>query len=230
MTETSAELRQEIRVDKLSDRPLLNNKVLIKVDVVPADGFVLSSGLIVAGSKWDDAGHVARYGTVVKAPSRLLYRKDWDFDGAMEWETEVEIQEGDAVFFGKIASANAPAVHVGDDTFYIMNYGDLLLRVRNEEIYPLNGYVILEPVIDKVRKRGLILDFGDHQNKMLGVVKYVGRKNDGYYASEAEDADVNVGDTVIFEGNFYTEIENDVFATLPKGLGYCQACWIIGVL
>lgn len=226
----SAEPRQVIHLDKLSDSPMLNNRVLVKIDVVPEDGYKLKSGVIIGGSDWNEGARVARYGTVVKVPKRLIWRKQKAFDATMEWLTDIEIQEGDVVFFGKIISANAPAIRVGEDLYYLIPYGELIMRVRNKEIYPLNGYAIVEKVTEKMRRNGLVLDFGDFHNKRVGVVRYVGMKNAAYYGTDAVDADVEVGDKVVFEGSFWTELEQQEVATLDEDLGFVQRCWIIGKL
>jgi co-chaperonin GroES (HSP10) len=221
--------RQKIELKELGNKPMINNKVLVKVDFVPEDGTKFGS-IILAGGEWDEPGRVARYGTVVKAPKKLIGQWETMFEGAMGWKTQVEIEEGDVVFFGKMEGANAPVIKCGNDIYFVVNYSELILRARNGEIYPLNGNVVVEPVVDNVRVEGLILDFGDFQNKRLGKVLYTGRKNDMYHNSLMVDADVSVGDVVVFEGNWFTEIENDVFAILEKGIGYLQRCWIQGVL
>ena len=229
MSETSAGVREQFELDILGDKPMINNRVLVKVDFVPEDG-VKFGNIYLAGAKWNEAGRVARYGVVVKAPERLVGIWEKEFDGAMEWKTDMEVQVGDTVFFNKMESANAPAIVIGDSLYYIIRYSEIILRVRNGEIYPLNGYAVVTKVVETVRVSGLILDFGDFQDKRLGVVKYLGKPNDFYHGTKSVDADVAVGETAVFEGSWYTDLENGVFATLEKDLGYIQRCWIIGTL
>lgn len=222
---TSAGVREEIRLEKLSGRPMVGNRVLVKVPFVPDDGYTLDSGIVVAGSKWNEADHVARFGEVVSVPDTLVYGVN-----ELNWKTEMEVEPGDSVFWGIMAGANAPVIHVGDDLFYVMNYSDLIMRKRGDELYPLNGYAILEKVTNKTRRNGLELDCGDFQDKQLGVVKYVGRANDYYRGTKAVDADVEPGDEVVFANNFWTKLESEVFSVIDEELGYCQRCWIIGKL
>jgi len=77
---------------------------------------------------------------------------------------------------------------------------------------------------------GLSLDFGSFQDKQRGVVRAIGRANDFYYDEDAVDADVDVGDHVVFRHSFWTELENEIFATLEGELGFVQRCWIDGKL
>ena len=208
--------------------------VLVKVDITFGDGYVhkTDGGLEIefAGVKWNEHAHIPRFGTVVRVPNRLVLKdfSNMDLDNTIEWKTDIEIEEGDEVYFGKMASANAPLVVVGDDVYYLLNYGDLILRVRDGEIYPLNGYVLLESVIEETRIDGLILEFGDFVNKRLGVVTHVGTPTSSHFGSKLVDADVEVGDEVIFGGEYFGELEEEMFAKLEKGLGYCQRRWIIG--
>lgn len=230
MKETSAAPREKTQLNALGDKPMVNNLVLIKIDVIPDDGHKLESGIITAGSKWDDASHLARHGTVIRVPKRLVTRGQSTHETAMMWKTIIEIKEGDTVFFGKMASANAPELQVNGDRYYLMPYYELIARVRNKKIYPLNGYCLVEPVMDKLRIEGLKLDFNDKQNKRMGKVKYVGRRNDGYFATQAIDADVSPGDIVLFEGNFYTELEQDIYASWGEKIGFVQRCWISAII
>lgn len=202
---------------------------------MPEDGHihVTNSGLKIefAGSEWNEAAHISRYGVVVRVPERLTLKtfENMESPGMMEWETDIEIEEGDLVFFGKMASANAPIINVGESTYFLLNYGDLILRVRDGDVSPLNGYVLLEKVVETVRVEGLVLDFGDRVNKRMGVVTHIGTPNASYFGSDSIDADVEIGDKVIFRGDFFGELEEEMFAKLEKGLGYVQLRWVVGV-
>lgn len=229
MSNSSAGKRDEFKVD-IERLCVTNNNVLIRVDVLPEDGYVLNSGIIIAGSRFNEAGHVARFGVVEKVPEKLKIRGEHEFAGAMEWGTEMELLVGDVVFFGKMASANSPALIYEDRVYYLINYSEIILTKRNDTIIPLNGYAIVEKVIKGYSANGLELSFGDYQDKRLGVVKYSGSNNSFYYGSDAIDANISVGDTVVFNGGYWTELEYDVFAVLDSKLGYVQKCWINAIL
>jgi len=231
---TSAGDRQEYTLEKLPSK-MLNNRVLVKIEDNLDDGNKLKDttlDIVLAGGEWNEASRVVRFGKVVMKPERLVFRdKDnGESEGLMEWDTDMEIEIGDLCYFGKIASANSEIVYVGDELYYLIPYSRLILAIRGEEIIMLNGYCLLEEVIEKTRVRGLVLDFGDHVNKKMGVVTHVGNGNRSYFGSEAVDAEIEVGDEVVFEKNFFGYLEDDTFATLPKGTGFVQRSWIVGVL
>ena len=165
---------------------------------------------------------MARFGKVEMVPSCLT--------SEMEWDTDLEVAQGDIVYFGKMASANCPMLIVGDSVYYILKYEDVIMRIRDGQICPVNGYCIVEKVTEKYATDGLDLSFCVHHNKKLGVVRYYGTANRSYRTTASVDADVSEGDTVVFEGNFWGALEDSMFAKLDKELGYVQRCWIVGKL
>lgn len=231
---TSAGKRTEYEMDNLP-RKMMNNRILVKVDGDYDDGTVISQskiGLVVGGAEWNEAAHIVRHGVVAAIPDKLVYRgaENVDSPGLMEWGTEMELRVGDTVFFGAMSSANAESLTVGDDLYYVIPYSRFILCIRNGEIIMLNGYALLKEVVEKTRVRGLVLDFGDHVDKQQGIVTHYGKPNSYYFGSEAVDAEVEVGDHVVFEKKFYGYLEDEMFAVLPKGTGYCQRCWVIAKL
>jgi hypothetical protein len=110
----------------------------------------------------------------------------------------------------------------------VIPYSRLILSVRNEEIIMLNGYCLMDEVVDKTRVEGLMLEVGDFVNKRMGIVTHNGSNNSYYIGTEQVDAEVEVGDKVVLNGNFFGYLEDNLFAELPKGIGYCQKCWING--
>jgi co-chaperonin GroES (HSP10) len=244
MIETSAGRQQVFTIDKLPSR-VLNNHVILRIDFIADDNteLVTESGfkLILAGGEWQEATRVPRMGTVVRVPDKLFMRKDTDINETpvrskmfnakmaygMEWKTDVEVCENDEVYFGKMASANAIVLLVDSLVYFLVNYSDLIVRVRDGEIYPLNGYVALGKVFKRTRSSNLELGFSDKQDKRRGVVKYVGKPNEYYFGTNAVDAQVAVGDEVILHAEMWTELESDMFQFLDEELGFVQRCWCV---
>ena len=233
---TSAGERDHYKSDKLPSK-MMNNRVLIRIDVIEGDGREIGKGvndkkIIIDGAEWNEAENIVRNGEVVMIPDKLVYRNKFndDSEGMQEWGTELEVEVGDEVFFGKIASANAESLEVDGVLYYMMPYSRLILAVRDGVLIPLNGYCLLGEVKDKTRLDGFILDFTDKTDKKRGIVTHNGRNNDYYYGTDAVDACVEVGDQVIFNGDFFGFLESDRFAVLEKGIGYCQKCWTVGTM
>ena len=236
-TDRQYDERLTVSFDSIENMRLMNNQVLIRVYFIPKDGVRTKSGIILAGMEWNENERVARFGTVAKMPNKLVFKEDLpqhDKGNAlyhMEHKTEIDIEVGDVVYFGRIAGGSSPIVKCGDITYFLVNYAELIMRIRDEVITPLNGFAIVSPVQqDKIEIKGLILNFNKKQNRQLGVVKYLGNPNERYYGSIMKDAECEVGDAVIFKGEFFMELDDDLFKSLDEKLGYVQRCWIIGVL
>lgn len=235
---TSAGERQEYTIDRIP-RKVMNNTVLIRVDFDPSDDVVLPSGIILsglAGTTWEETDYIARYGVVEAVPDFLKCRPDYEFDSkdspahSLEWKTEMELEVGDVCYFTKMASANAQVIFIDQQKHFLINYDEIVVGIRNGVIRPLNGYCLVDKVTEKTRRKGLLLEVGDFHNKRLGVVTHVGTPNAYYHGTDAVDAEVEVGDRVVFEGGFWTALESSMFNTLDENLGFVQRCWINGIL
>lgn len=235
--ETSVGKRDIIQLDSLGDKPMINNLVLVKVDVFYDNGDIYTTKgglkLIIAGGEWNEVKYVPRYGTVAKKPNTLITTKTHKSNGvlsALEWETDIDIEVGDTVFWGIMAGANAVMIECKGDVYFLINYGDLILRIRGEEREALNGYVLCSDVFDRKRSEILVLDNLDEQNKQLGVVKITGKPNRQYFDISRIDAEVEIGDRVVLNGRYWTELENEEFALIKERLGYVQSCWLTAKL
>jgi co-chaperonin GroES (HSP10) len=213
-------------IDSIGAYRAVNNKVIVRIDFDP-DKATTPGGIYMGSSYWDEAGHVPRYGVVVGIPDKLFFREDAKF--GIEWGTNIEVSPGDTVYFGKMASYASPVLKDKDGSvFYVIDYSEIIIRARGEEIYPLNGYVIVEKIEETVGGKGLILDFSKKQNKTKGIVKYVGRPVDYYFPLSAEipEPSVSAGDKVIFSLAGWTELEDQRYSSLKGDLGYIQSRWI----
>lgn len=226
---TSAGERPTISLDKLPR--VADNYVFIRVDGAYDDGDVYEtkSGLklILAGGEWEESTRAFRYGKVVAVPKRL--RVQSETLSGMEWETDMDVEVGDTVYVGVMASANAVEVIVDQIKHYLIDYGDLIMRIRNGVITPLNGYVIGEKIYEeKFEIEGLDIVQDDVLDRRKARVEFVGKPNRSYYKSDAVDAKVEVCDEIILGIAAFTELESHSFAELDRKLGYVQRRWVIG--
>lgn len=229
---SSAGERKIIHLDELP-RKVMNNKVLIRVEQNLDDGceFETKGGLkltLAGGEDWNETSRVVRYGTVMRVPSRIITKKTHPM--GIEWDCDVEIQEGDRVYMTVMNSANATMIVVDEITYFLINYEEIILRSRNGVIQPINGYCVVEKVVeDKVEIDGLYVDFQKEvHDKRRGIVRYNGVNNREYFIGSNIDAKVEVGDEVVFSIEAWTALEDEVFAEMDANLGYISKSWISG--
>jgi len=204
----------------------INNKVVLRVWDDPTKW----EGLIKGSSYWEESSHLVRYGEIVGVCDKL-YEREVDGFG-IEWGTRLEVEVGDVVYTTKMASYNAPSFEKDGQFYWIVDYSELVLRIRDGVIYPLNGYVLLDKKDEQAQSTILNLDCTKHQNKKQGIVRYVGEKLSYYFPKTLglKDDDLEVGSNVLFALSGFTFLEDDRYAKLDKSLGYIQRRWIIAEL
>lgn len=205
----------------------INNGVVIKIDYDPLD-VRSESGLVMGSDYWDEVGHLVRFGTVVSVCDRLHERHISEV--GIEWGTEIEVQVGDVVFFTLMGGYNSVSFLKDGQLYAILPYSELVLRVREEQYFPLNGYVILDKAEEGITSSVLSLDHLKVQNKKKGKVRWIGSKLRYYFPLESSVVDIDdlsEGDDVMFSIAGFTSLEDSRYATLSPDLGYLQRRWII---
>jgi len=232
MITTSAGERTVLHLDKLP-RKVMNNKVLLRVEDNLDDGceYETEGGLklILAGGEFEESSRVVRFGTVVRVPDKLV-TKSKSHPKGMEWECDMELEEGDRVLIGVMAGANADMLIIDDLSYFLVNYEEIILRRRNGVVTPINGFCVVEKFVeDKIEADGLVLDFQkDVHDKRRGRVRFNGANNKRYFIGSNIDAKVEVGDDVVFSIEAWTPLEDELFAEMDANLGYIQKSWISG--
>lgn len=142
-------MKEVINVDTLATPP--QGKMIVKIDDT-YDERVSAGGVILPNAAHDEAEAdgegfnlsewIIRHGTVVKMP-RFLSNEDYD------WETADEIQVGDQVYWPIVRFFDYPVLRFEKQLFLIVDYFDILLRIREEEIRPVNGFYVFKqhPII-----------------------------------------------------------------------------------
>lgn len=225
--ESTEDKRIKIKSDDLRFVPC-NNKVLCKVEVL--DGFDKSRGFFTGNAEWSNEGQmVTRYGSIVALPKKLSFREKPQ-DLGLEWKTSLEAKVGDIAYWGIMEGANCPLIQVGEETYYLIDYAEIRLLKREEEIIPVNGFVLLEEV--KEGQKGSIIapESFKKTDKKRGIVRYLGRRNECYYPDIHYDAHLEVGDTVLFGAGVLTELEDERYFSVARGLFYAQRRWIIATI
>ncbi len=145
-------------------------------------------------------------GKVVRLPNQLYFKKG--DQSSMLWETEMEIELDDIVWFNHIESLNTNEIVLDNKIIRFIPYADIYVAKRERwlskfdnkkttDIICLNGYCLLEQVqLPKLSKYDL-LSKGVHDDR--GIVRYMGKANKRYYDNKYTDnTDINIGDLVFF--------------------------------
>lgn len=189
-----------------------------------------------------EKNHVV-YGICIAAPQRLLYfKKEIDaikneFGGTINapldraeeiremtarstmYETEMELKQGDFVFYKYNtyyqAKIDGRIFKNQDGIFILIPYDCCYIAIRGDQIIPLNGLVLLEPIMEK--SSDLLLE--EKESTLKGKICYLGQKVKSYlqYPDDGSDDDFyNVGDTVMYRKNSAVVFEDSLHRKLDK--------------
>lgn len=179
------------------DGVLHNNKVLVEVDGFIYDTLETKSGLRLWIDNSEQVGqHVVRHGRVVKVPNRLWF---WDENKiGMTWRTEIEICVDDTVWFYAITSFDAEKLSFKGRKFILLNYEDLYVAKRNNEVICLNGNVLLEPLYRTVKALSYTQTMLDATRAKIA---FIGSINTQYDQDiKEDDPDLKQGMVVLLSG------------------------------
>lgn len=206
---------------------ILNNNVLVKPD---KDYTKTKSGLSIV----DEANqhlHVSVTGTVLQAPKKLIYlgyeipklnrENAFDLqrirdinDLTMPFDTDLEIKEGDRVMFNYLFQIDKLDLFKGN---ILIPYSELFCRINGDEIYPLNGNIIVEQIKQDVKVNDVKI--GEKRSDTEGVVRYAGCVNRDYLTLPlqgkfSDDKRIKVGTKVYFPKNGLSRIEYQLHSSL----------------
>jgi co-chaperonin GroES (HSP10) len=196
----------------------MSNHVLIKLDKAN-EKVVMPSGLEL----WIDISHEPGKhetitGTVVKPPDHLFYKRGKV--QSMPWDIDMELIEGDRVWSFYLAVQNAiedKRFFKVDETVYVfINYMSVFVAKRDDQIIMLNGYILVSPHENELEKE---YEHIVHEKKesQLGVVEHIGSMIREYKDPAKKDAEVEVGDLVMFTKNSDIPLEYDLHVKFDKG-------------
>jgi len=152
------------------------------------------------------------WGTVVKLPPKLNFDKE--DPNSMDWETDMELEIGDLVWFGIIESANCSEIVVGERLYKIIPYEDLYVAKRDikiernkndiiigwnivSQIIPLNGFVLCQ-TLNRRKISDLDVISEGHIDTTRCIVRFVGKPNKQYKVESYVDfEDLQPGDEVL---------------------------------
>ena len=143
------------------------------------------------------------WGTVVKLPPKLNFDKE--DPNSMDWDTDMELEIGDLVWFGIIESANCSEIVVGERLYKIIPYEDLYVakrlnppRIKGiDKIIPLNGFVLCQ-TLNRRKISDLDVISEGHIDTTRCIVRFVGKPNKQYKVESYVDfEDLQPGDELL---------------------------------
>lgn len=212
--------QQTLSKEQLDNGVIPSNTVLVEMTYT-TEGIKSKGGIIIGfNTDWEfedetdsHAGNLAEiYAKVYRCPPRLYYERGDSL--SMPWDTDMELQVGDTVFFNAIESRNSVEIICEGKTYKLLPYQDLYCAKRlgkiwrgvggataEYEVIMLNGYVLLERVyLENVSPLAVSKDAGI--DKTRGIIRYVGSSPKEYQRKEYSDIkDLDVGDMVLFAPN-----------------------------
>lgn len=202
---------------KLLCMKILFNEVVIKADRTDNDLFLSTGEKVFIDNRYEKGKHMVRTGTVVHTPQNLHFEY---FDPlSLEYDTQMELQVGDKVIFHQLAInyVKKEPYGLGPDE-YPIKYDSFFCAIRNGEIIPVNGNVIVEPLKNEIVSK--LVDPKLSVNH--GIVKYLGTpiKNylmtpDGLWSDKG--VDIKVGDHIMYGKADCVRLEFSLHQTIDKG-------------
>jgi len=186
------EKRQEIYLDTIEGYRPYRGDVLVKP--VSKEGATTKAGVIVGfqpDTKYvdEEGSHIADMTSTVGEVIALPIHH-WT-EG---YTIENELCVGDTAYFNYFASIHGTDVWVGKELYRLIPYSGMVARVRDGEIAILNGFVLLEEVMETKEENGIWSPV--HPLKDRGIVRFMGGKRDYALSAITDDIDIAVGDLV----------------------------------
>lgn len=164
---------------------------------------------------------------------------------SMLWEATVQVKPGDIVWVNANWLMNAREhgniITTDKALYYLMTYDNLYLKVKDDKVTMLNGYVLTELVEDtkewakKAEKIGLFIP--DHLKRVefkdrVAVVKYIGEPVKYLFNDRYDHPEIKAGDTVLLSMKVNRKLEPGMkfFAKDNADLTVTRRCNIEGIL
>jgi hypothetical protein len=185
-----------IEVDEIRGE-MLNNKVLVEVDTFLYDKLTTGKGLeLFCDNTYIIHQYAVRSGRVKMLPEKLVCWEE--AKNGMSWRTQMDLHIGDTVWFFGMASFSGEKLLSKGKKYVIVDFSDLYIAKRGDEVIPLNGNVLLEPLFKTVEALSYAKTYIDPD---WAKIAFIGRINEAYeFEGRADDPELKVGLTVNISG------------------------------
>lgn len=201
---------------------LRTNYVLVKIDD-PNEYRRTKGGIYLYIDTIVDRMEFAnRHGIVVKICNKLRFNQDEGDINSIEYDTDIEIKEGDRVWFVYLDGLNCVEFDVQEPyedgfrfvKYKMLRYDSLRVKKDESEIRTLNGYVLTEPFMETIKST---LFLNKKQNLYKGIVAYTGTSNRRYKTpSLHDDPSIKAGDTILINHPYINMLEDKVHKYFDK--------------
>lgn len=157
------------------------------------------------------------FGGSHNCPVDRLQEIQWLTRLSAQYDVPVELKVGDTALFKYQvyfqAYKEGRVFTQGKDMLILIPYDMIVLAIRDEKFIPVNGYVLIQPIITK---SSVILEEGQEEDQ-LGIITHIGEPLRGYLGYDDVDDDFwQVGDTVCFKKSYTVPVEYAHFQTLDQ--------------
>jgi len=219
---------QVLQLDSLDNFKPISNSVLLRIDEMH-DEITYGTLTLKLDTSFEIGKHAANKGVVIKVPEKFTYSEKPSLNTG-DWDTTIEVIPNDLVYFDYLTGLECSKIECEDKLYYILPYHTLYVARRKEEVIPLNGYVLLEPIINKEGYK----DFKfDREEGKFATVAYAGSCNKKYRNKQYfDDPAIKDGERVIYgkvSGLFLEEEEHSSFDG-EKRFRVIQRCHLTGIM
>jgi hypothetical protein len=136
----------------------------------------------------------------------------------LEFDFPMILQVGDRVWW---------KYNARNDDYYaqeLIKYDSIIVALRGEEIIPLQGYVIAEPVKKATEKNGLALAHSNENEPNQAIIKHIGLpcKRYKYFPNYRDSDELKVGYKIWHNASTGIPLEYSLTAKLNKPYIYLQ--------
>jgi hypothetical protein len=222
----------------------MNNYCVIKLE--SNDSITLDSGVVFfippPSQQENREEHKPLRGEVVGLPDELTFVQG--NHNYMPWVTKMELEIGDKVIVRRPALSMALSKDQGsffvegEDIYIYLKYNEIVVAKRGEEVIVLNGYIIVEPIVEAPTTFLIVPDSAKKTSMSQGIIRYIGSPNKEYHVTKngkSEDVfqsddvpwarmengemkidlvDLQVGDKIQFKSSSAVKLEQDLHRTL----------------
>ena len=206
------------------------NYVLAELDAIYNETIDAGGVELILDTSYEKERHSAVNAIVVSTPKDLYYSPEAS-DQSIEFDTEMELEMGDKIFFHYLAISNAleeGRVFNKNGKFYIfLKYDRIFCAERNGYVFGINGWLLINPIVVENEYEGSGLEIQEHlknqESLQEGTIAYTSSplmqyKFEKRYGSELDT--LNTGDNIVFSQDSDIPIEYELHQSIDSKKRY----------